>query len=86
MTKQKFIYGEAVKLSNGKSIIDRKFQEPGFCDDCGNKFTPPLSKEMLEDQKQNMDKFYVRTSCDDCISKNHTLTDSELQGVKTNEN
>jgi phage terminase large subunit GpA-like protein len=60
-----------------------KIKIMGVCNECGKKFEPPLNKKMSAYQKKYMDNEYVRVCCDECIAKNHTLTDEELGKVKT---
>jgi hypothetical protein len=60
----------------------KKIKGLGICNQCGKKFEPPLDKKSLAYQKRYMENEYVRVCCDECIAKNHTLTDRELGGVK----
>lgn len=73
------------KSSEGKGIKEikspPKIKKLGCCNDCG-KMLFGITKETLDYQKKHIDNEFVRVSCDECISKNHTLTDEELSGVK----
>lgn len=67
-----------------RNNIPKKYNKPGCCDDCGKKFNPPLSKEMLKYQKKHKNHIFVRVVCDKCINDPHwhTLTDEEIGEVK----
>jgi len=82
MSEPNFITGIDKTDIFGRHSTGKKYQNPNHCDDCNEEFNPPLSKEMLEYQKKYKDNYYTKVSCDNCISKNHTLTDEELGIVK----
>lgn len=61
-----------------------KIKKLGCCNDCG-KMLFNITPEVLDYQKKHMNNEYVRVSCDNCISKGHTLTDQELVTIKSEE-